>query len=127
MKLKFTIALLLFANMLNAQCVDKAYIDRRIKEMFPEANVDSVMVYFINGKYITSYDTLELTNNINNFSKDEITHLYYSKVKACGYQPGHGTIYISTGEFGRSFREKLIKRLKEKQKKKTTSTKKARS
>ena len=110
--------------MLQAQCVDKGFIDQQIKAKFPEANVDSVRVYIVDGKYFTSYDTLALTNCLNNYSQNQITFLYFSKVKSCGYQPGHGTIYIGTGEFNRLFREKINKRLSEQQKKKNKSQKK---
>lgn len=125
MKLYVIILILFFTNTLKAQCVDKDFIDKKIKLMFPEANVDSVGVYIVNGKYLTSYDTLELNHYLNNYSQKQITFLYYSKVKKCGYQPGHGTIYVNAGESNSLFRKKLIERLAEQKNNKTRSRKKA--
>ena len=125
MRVYFIILLLFFAATTQAQCVDKYFIDQQIRAKFPGAHVDSVRVYIINGKYFTSYDSLALTTCLNSYSRDQITFLYFSKVKECGYQPGYGTIYIGTEEFNRLFREKLKKRLIEQQKNKSNSRKKA--
>lgn len=125
MRVYFIILILFFVNTSKAQCVDKDFIDQQVKTKFPEANVDSVRVYIVNGKYLTSYDTLALTNCLNSYSQDQVTFLYFSKMKSCGYQPGYGTIYIGTGEFNRLFKEKLNKRLIEQQKNKNKSRKKA--
>jgi uncharacterized protein (DUF2249 family) len=127
MTIRFIILILLFANTSKAQCVDKSYVDNQIKELFPEAKVDSVRVYFINGKYFESYDTLKLSNQLNIISINEPMHLFYSPTKDCGYQPGYGTIYVSYGEFLLKFKKALVKRLRENRETKNKLKKKASS
>ena len=106
-----------FTLLSTAQVVDKAYIDNQIRKKFPESNVDSVRVYIVNGKYLISFDTLALNNKLNKIAKNEIIFLYYSKAKTCGYQPGHGTIYVSSGEQSVAFKKALFKKLQQRQKK----------
>jgi hypothetical protein len=61
----------------------------------PKADTASVAVYFINGEYFTKYME-KFNQKLSSIRYDQIEVIGYSRVKACGYQPGRGTIYIRT-------------------------------
>jgi hypothetical protein len=90
------ITALLFSSILKGQGIDKTCIDNWIKAADSSFAVDSVKVYFVNGQYLTSFDTLELSTKLKQISPDKIACIGYSKIKDCGYQPGRGTIFVNS-------------------------------
>lgn len=87
---------LFFSTLLKGQGIDKSYIDNWIKAADSSFAVDSVRVYFVNGQYLTSFDTLELSTKLKQISADKIACIGYSQIKDCGYQPGRGTIFVNS-------------------------------
>lgn len=85
-----------FVTVLKGQSIDKSYLDNWIKAADTTFPVDSVRVYFVNGEYLTSFDTLELSKRLKQISADKIACIGYSKIKDCGYQPGRGTIFVNS-------------------------------
>ena len=81
-----------FATVLKGQGIDKSYIINWIKAVDSTFAVDSVKVFMVDREYITSEESLKV--KLNQISADKIASIGFSRVKKCGYQPGHGTIWV---------------------------------
>jgi hypothetical protein len=85
-----------FATVLKGQGIDKSYLDKWVKLADSTFAVDSVRVYFVDGQYLTSFDTLELRTKLKKILPNRISCIGFSKIKDCGYQPGRGTIFVNS-------------------------------
>jgi hypothetical protein len=90
------ISSLFFATILKGQGIDKSYLDKWIKLADSTFAVDSVRVYFVNGHYLSSFDTLELSTQLKMILPNRISCIGFSEFKSCGYQPGVGTIFVNS-------------------------------
>ncbi len=96
MRIFIILATFLISSALNAQIVDKNYIDRWLKASDSSAQIDAVVVYRVDQKEFYSYDTTTLNNELRKITIDRIASIVYSDAKKSGNTPGKGTIDITT-------------------------------
>jgi len=96
MRIFLCISSFFFATILKGQGIDKSYLDKWVKLADRTFAVDTVRVYFVNGDYLSSFDTLELSTKLKNILPNRISCIGFSEFKSCGYQPGMGTIFVNS-------------------------------
>lgn len=81
---------------LKSQTIDKNYIVNWLKAIDSNSQIDSVVVYKIDGKSYYTYDSAKLNRRLKQIMVSKLKSIFYSKYKIDNYVPGKGTIYILT-------------------------------
>lgn len=81
---------------LNAQVIDKTFVDNWIKSSDPQIQVDSVQAYYFDNKLYYGYDIETLNARLSKITPDKIRCIWYSRMKTDDYVPGKGKIAVMT-------------------------------